>query len=183
MRNELITYLSSVFEKSGSRVAILGVGNTLNGDDAAGNLVARSIINWLQKRAARLGEEQNGFSQFIQTCNLLVIDAGPSPESFTGPLRRFQPDTIILVDAAELREKPGVVRVYNWDAAEGVSASTHGMPPTLLAKYLVSELNCVVSLVGIQHSQLCLDSPVSDVVRRSVRRVGRNFINAIARQL
>lgn len=180
MRNELIPYLASLFHRSDIRIAIVGIGNSLNGDDAAGVIVARRLISWLETKAPVRG---NGYPQSIELGDLLVIDAGPSPESFTGPLRRFHPDTIILVDAAELGEKPGVVRVFDWESADGMSASTHGMPPTLLAKFLVAELDCRVALVGIQPAHLRFESPVSGEIRCAVRRVVANFRNAIARHL
>jgi hydrogenase 3 maturation protease len=119
----------------------------------------------------------------MQGERLLVIDAGPSPESFSGPLRRFSPDLVILVDAAELGMPAGAVRVFHWQDAQGMSASTHGMPPTLLAKYLVSELGCDVALVGIQPRQLDFDTPVTPEVRRAVRSVVRSLQHEIARHL
>ena len=150
----------------GGRLAVLGIGNELNGDDAAGPLVARGMA---QKLADR--ESQGG----SRSAHIYIADVGPSPESFTGPLRRFAPDLVVLVDAAELGEPPGTVRSFDWSAAEGLSASTHTLPPSMLARFLINELGCRVMLVGIQPKSLEFDTPVSEDVRRAVERVVEAF--------
>lgn len=81
---------------------------------------------------------------------LLVLDAGPAPENQTGPLRRFAPDLVILVDAARMAEPPGTVRWLPWEQTVGLPGSTHTLPASLLARYLTAELACEVALLGIQ---------------------------------
>lgn len=124
-----------------ARVAILGIGNELNGDDAAGVRVVREL-------AARLPA----------TPGVLLIDGGIAPENFTGPLRRFRPDLVIEIDAALLDEPPGTTRAIDWREADGLSASTHTLPPSVLASYLVSETGCEVRLIGIQPARSAGDT-------------------------
>lgn len=140
----------------GRKIAILGIGNTLNGDDGAGVFAARL----LQKR---IDETAPALKAQVQ-----VFDTGPSPESFTGPLRRYQPGLVLMIDAAEMGEPPGGVRVFDWPEVEGMSASTHTMPPSMLAKFLTAEINCRVVLVGIQPKGLELDQLMSYKVRKTV---------------
>ena len=151
----------------GHRLAILGIGNELNGDDAAGVLVARQI-------RANLAPADLG-----PAGSLFVVEAGPSPESFTGPLRRFAPHLVVLVDAAELSEPPGTILCFDWRDAEGLSASTHTLPPSLLAKFLTREVGCGVLLVGIQAKSLELDGPVSAEVRAAVDVVAAALLRGI----
>lgn len=153
------------------RIAILGIGNELNGDDAAGVLVARELIEKCR------GVESKAGSRKLES---YVIEAGAVPEAFTGPLRRFQPDMVILVDAAELGESPGTVGYFHWQQAEGMSASTHTLPPTILAQFLIRELGCEVFLVGIQPKSLTLDAGVSAEVRRAAGQVVAALQNLIA---
>ncbi len=136
------------------RVALLGVGNELNGDDAAGLLVARA----LQVRLAGIDR-------------LLVIDAGPAPENQTGTLRRFQPDLVILVDAAQMNEEPGTVRWLRWQDTTGLSASTHTLPPYMLAQYVTSELGCDMALIGIQPLSNLFEGPLSPIIQQAVESV------------
>ncbi len=142
------------------RLAVVGIGNELNSDDAAGVLVARA-----------LRDETND--------HFLVIEAGLAPENFTSILRRFHPDLVVLVDAAELGEPPGTVTWAGWAEAGGWSGSTHTLPPSVLAQYLVEELGCEVSLVGIQPARLDFDAGVSTEVRRAVVEVAAK-IRALA---
>lgn len=140
------------------RVAVMGIGNELNGDDAAGVLVARRLKEMLAKFPHLAGR-------------VLVLEAATAPESFTGPLRRFAPDLVIMVDAAYLERDPGAVEWIDWQNTDGMSASTHGLPPTLLSYYLMTELGCRVRLVGIQPVHLDFDRPVSAEVMQAVDRV------------
>jgi hydrogenase 3 maturation protease len=144
------------------RIAILGIGNELNGDDAAGVLVARELLKKNREREIKPGS---------QSAKLYIVEAGLSPEAFTGPLRRFQPELVVLVDAAELGEPPGSVAWFDWFQADGMSASTHTLPPTVLAQFLMREIGCAVILIGIQPKCLALESGISKEVKRAVHQV------------
>jgi hydrogenase 3 maturation protease len=102
---------------------------------------------------------------------MLVINAGPVPENAGGPLRRFGPDLVVLVDAAEMDEVPGAVRWFAPSDATGVSASTHTLPPYLIAEYLAASLDCEVALIGIQPEGNALGDRLSPPVRKAVRSV------------
>jgi hydrogenase 3 maturation protease len=115
------------------RVAVVGVGHELRGDDAAGLAVVRAL-----QRA--LGQDKDW----------LVIDAGSAPENQTGLLRRFRPDVVLFIDAAQMNRAPGVVQWLSWEETEGISASTHTLPLSVLARYLIAELGCEVALLCIQ---------------------------------
>jgi hydrogenase maturation protease HycI len=142
------------------RVAVVGIGHELRGDDAAGVLIARS----LQRRS----QDQAGD-------RLLAIDGGMAPENVVGVLRRFGPDLVLLVDAAQMGDAPGTVVWLAWQDAEGIGASTHAFPVALLAGYLVGELGCTVALLGIQPADTSLDAPLSPGVRQAVDTVVRQL--------
>jgi hydrogenase 3 maturation protease len=146
-----------------SRVALVGVGNELNGDDGVGVRVVRDV-------EARLGRRGD----------CLFIDAGTAPENFTGPLRRFRPDLILMVDAASLDEPPGTTAVVDWQATEGFSASTHTLPPSVFARYLVEELGCRLALVGIQPVCLEFGQPLSPAVADAAGRLVADLADWLA---
>ena len=102
---------------------------------------------------------------------MTVIDAGPAPENFTGPLRRLEPDLALLVDAAQMDEAPGAVRWLAWPEVDGFDASTHTLPPRLVAQYLSDELGCQVALIGIQPADTSIDAPLSADVQTAVDEV------------
>ncbi len=145
-----------------NRIAVVGIGSELRGDDAAGIGVARAL-------AIRLGDLPH----------VRVIDAGVAPENQTGPLRRFDPALVILVDAALMGEPPGAVRWLDWRETDGLSASTHTLPPYLLGKFLAEDLGCGVALIGIQPAGNDLGAPLSAPVEAAVAEVVEALAEAI----
>jgi hydrogenase 3 maturation protease len=126
----------------------------MNGDDGAGVMVVREV-------AARMAA----------TPGVLLIDGGTAPENFTGPLRRFRPDLVIEIDAADHGEAAGTAAWLDWQDADGLSASTHTLPPSVLASFLSTELGCRVSLIGIQPATLELQESLSSAVNATVSRL------------
>jgi hydrogenase 3 maturation protease len=138
-----------------ARVALVGIGNEINGDDGAGVHIIRTLSHNLPV-----------LSQW------LLIEAGLAPENFTGTLRRFQPDLVVLIDAAEMaRPAAGEIACLDWNLAGGWSASTHTLPLNMLSSFLVSELGCQVMVLGIQPLQMGMDQPLSLPVARAVDEV------------
>ena len=135
------------------RVAIVGIGNEFNGDDAAGVLVARKLET---RECAR------------DALHVLVIEAGQAPENITHELRRFDPSIVILIDAAQVNAEPGDVVWIPWETTSGMSASSHSLPLSMMARYLTLEFDCTVHLLGIQPSQNQPDEGLSLVVREAV---------------
>lgn len=133
-----------------ARIAILGIGNELNGDDAAGVEVVRRLQFRLTNR------------------NVLILDGGIAPENITGPIRRFDPKLVILVDCADIGRTPGSIAWLEMDDLGGFSASTHILPPTVLAHYLSSEIGCQVSLIGIQPESLEFGAGLSPEIENAV---------------
>jgi len=81
---------------------------------------------------------------------LLIIEAGHAPENATGVLRKFAPDLVLMIDAADMGETPGTAKWIPEDSIDGMSASTHSLPLSILARYLKLEMNCAVPVLGIQ---------------------------------
>ncbi|HSM57923.1 MAG TPA: hydrogenase maturation peptidase HycI [Candidatus Sulfomarinibacteraceae bacterium] len=135
-----------------ARLAVIGVGHELRGDDAAGAQVARRLAPYAWER-------------------LLVIDAGSAPENFSGVVRRFSPTGVLFVDVAQMDEPPGTVRWLTEDEIAGLSASTHTLPLRLLARYLQEHVNCQVYLIGIQPARDGLDDALSPEVTAAVNGV------------
>jgi hydrogenase 3 maturation protease len=151
---------------AGLRIAVLGVGNVLNGDDAAGVRAARALLR-CQARS-------------LISSSILVIEAGLAPENFSGRLRQFGAQRVILIDAARMEAPAGEIRWLPWEQSASLSASTHTLPLSMFAAYLVSELGCQVDLLGIQVVQTGPGQPVSPPVQNALRRLLRGFQNILA---
>ncbi len=153
-QEKLQSILEPASQEPHTKVAIVGIGNTLQGDDAAGVETAHDL------------------SLLIDDCeHVIVVNAGSAPENLTGVLRRFDPDWVLLIDAAEMGEEPGTLRWLDWSEANGISASSHTLPLSVLSRYLVEELKCEVALLGIQPQALSFGGPLSGPVQHAVDRL------------
>jgi len=139
-----------------ARVAIVGIGNEYRSDDAAGILITRALSQ--QEYAA-------------DADHILVCEAGHAPENMTGELRKFAPNLVLLIDAAEIGKESGAVEWIHEEDIDGMSASTHSLPLSMLALYLRMELNCKVSLLGIQPRSNEVGETVSEEVLQAVNEV------------
>lgn len=130
----------------------MGIGNELHGDDGAGPIIAQRLAasEWLAGRD-----------------DLLILNGGQAPESMTGPIRRFSPDLILFVDIAFMGQEPGAVCWLPWEETAGLSASSHTLPPYMLAQFLTAELGCQVALLGIQPLGTSLGASLSAPVRQA----------------
>jgi hydrogenase 3 maturation protease len=146
-----------------ARVAVVGMGHELRGDDGAGVAVARAL------GAAARNDER-----------LLVIDAGPAPENQIGPLLRFVPDVVLFVDAVEMGEAPGTVRWVPWCETDGAGGSTHTLSPQVLAQFLMRELGCEVLLLGIQPASCAVGAQLSPEVAEAVHDLARSLSSTLS---
>src|SRR5271157_835991 len=135
-------------------VVVLGVGSELRSDDAVGVRVAQKLAGQEALRGVH------------------AVDGGAAPENTTAEVRRIRPTHVLIVDAAAMGEQPGTIRFIDPKNVGGASFGTHGLPLTVLADYLRSELHCEVIIVGIQ--PLCveygeeLSAPVADAAEELV---------------
>ena len=158
----LAAVLQTTRNEPASRVAVLGVGQELRGDDAAGLVVVRELMTRLPT-----------------VDNLLLLDTGPAPEAFTGRLREFGPDWVLFVDAADMDAEAGTVAWISDEEITGLSASTHTLPVSVMAKYLLAQFGCKIALLGIQPAQTELEAPLSAPVAQAVAAVAAAFEEAI----
>jgi hydrogenase 3 maturation protease len=146
------------------RIAILGVGNEFRSDDAAGVLIARALSN----RACALDRE-----------HLLIIEAGHVPENTTGELRKFAPDLVLMIDAAEIGGQPGAIQWIPEEAIDGMSASTHSLPLSMLARYLTLDLHCTVALLGVQPGSNEISNGISEEVSQAIQEIADQLDESI----
>jgi hydrogenase 3 maturation protease len=130
-------------------VAVLGVGSELRCDDAAGGLLAAAI-----SRDPLPGVH--------------ALDGGSAPENCTAEIRRIGPSHLVIVDAADLGESPGTIRVIPSEDIGGTSFGTHSLPLSVIADYLRTEVGCRVIVIGIQPKSLAFGQVVSPEIMEAV---------------
>jgi len=143
---------------------VLGIGNILKGDDGIGIYIVEKVNKYLKE--AKFTEAKS---------EVIVIDCGTTPENYTSVIRKHNPDTLILVDAADMGLSPGSYRIIPPERIEVMHFSTHIMPLSVFISY-VSEFCGEVVLIGIQPDKMEVGTVLSSKVQRSGDMVAKFII-------
>ena len=146
-----------------SGTIVLGIGNRLGGDDAAGTCVV-DILNQRQYK-----------TKALLPTEIMAIDVGTAPESYTSVIRQHRPDLLIMIDAADMGLSPGVLRAITPEKISILSFSTHNIPLSMFISY-VEEFCGEVLLVGVQPEQMAMGSGISKAVRKSVKKLAEAIL-------
>ncbi|MEO0138166.1 MAG: hydrogenase maturation peptidase HycI [candidate division WOR-3 bacterium] len=136
---------------SAHRICILGVGNIQRGDDGAGPLLINLFKTRIEKKE-----------------NILLINSGETPENFTGEIRKFQPDLVIIFDACIRSKKPGEIFIVNPEKIENEDISTHRLPLSMFVKFLEETIPTRVIIIGIEPKNLNFGDGISPEVKKAV---------------
>jgi len=153
-----------------SGTIVLGIGNRLGGDDAAGT----HVVDLLNRRHHRVKDP-------LPT-EIMAIDAGTAPESYTSVIRRQQPDLLILIDAADMDLPPGTLRLIAPDKINILSFSTHHIPIPTFVSY-VKEFCGKVLVIGVQPEQTETGTGISKAVQKSVKKLTEAILEERAAEL
>ncbi|MDD5687399.1 MAG: hydrogenase maturation peptidase HycI [Elusimicrobia bacterium] len=145
--------------KDAKRIAFLGIGSELRGDDIAGLLVAEELSKFKSKK-------------------LKIFIGSTAPENITGEIKDYKPTHILIVDSMDADKKAGTITIINPEEVGGVSFSTHMLPIKMIVDYLVASLKCEIIIIGIQPKILKFDKTVSKEVKKSVKQIS-NIIKQI----
>jgi hydrogenase 3 maturation protease len=133
------------------RVAILGVGSELRGDDIVGLLAAQQI-------------EKNTKGKSV-TPQIQVFIGETAPENLTGEIKKFQPTHLIIIDAAEFHKEPGHIEIMEPETIGGTSFCTHSLPLKVIIGYLLESFKFQAIIIGIQPKTLTFGAqPTKEIV-------------------
>ena len=138
--------------KDANRVLVLGVGSDLRGDDAAGVIIAEEI----EKK---------------KIPNITTLLGGTAPENLTGEIKRLKPSHLIIIDAADLNEAPGTIKLIRMDQIGGLSFSTHALPMKMMVDFILQDITCEVYFIAIQPKSLAFGAVVSSEVKEAIKTV------------
>ena len=157
--------------KGYQRLAILGIGSEFRGDDVAGMLVAERIEKVTKSQGHKGTSKRTAIKVFF---------GATAPENLTGEIIKFKPTHIIMVDTADIKQKPGTIILLDPAVlGEGVSFSTHKLPARVMMDYFTKILKCGILLIGIQPKGIIFGKPVSKEVNSSVKEVSSALISAV----
>ena len=141
-------------------MAILGVGSRVKRDDAVGLVVVDHL--------------KGKVPSFVK-----VFDCETVPESFTGPIRRFSPSHVLIIDAAELGLNIGEFRFLHPDSIAESSSSTHILSLSILSEYIISEIGAKVLLLGIQPGDLRFGMELTPDLREVAVDLSNEILSAL----
>ncbi|WP_301665063.1 hydrogenase 3 maturation endopeptidase HyCI [Methanoculleus frigidifontis] len=127
---------------------LLGVGNTLRGDDGVGSYVAHRM-------------EDGDWN---------ALDCGTVPENFTGVVRRNHPALLVFVDAADMGVPPGEFRIVPKGRIQDVSIGTHSLPLSHLIDFLAGVAETIL-FIGIQPAIVRDGEYLSEPVQEGAERL------------
>ena len=150
------------------KLAVLGAGSVLRADDAAGVHVVENL--------------QATFDS-VKHPNLLFCIGETAPENFSGKIRRFAPDLLVVVDAADLGLQAGTVAEIQPDAVGGPTFCSHMLPLRVMIDYLIQETGTRVTLLGIQYKSIAFDAGMTPEIRDAVERLSEALRCVIAEEV
>ncbi len=133
------------------KIVILGIGNTLKSDDAAGSILAGRI---------------KGKAPYI------VYDSGSNPENYLGKIIKDKPDTVVILDAVDFGAGPGEFNIF--EAADLASVNffaTHDASISLLIHYLQSILKVDIIILAIQPKCVVFSDTLSKEVDKTLEEL------------
>ena len=136
---------SAIKDKIKGKIAIVGIGNIIRGDDGLGP----KFIELMKARSTGAG----------------LFDCGTAPENYIFPILATSCDTVVLIDAADMGIAPGGIKIFALEEISNVSFSTHNPSPRLFTDLLRTgkdDLNIFV--VSIQPKTTELGAPISKEV-------------------
>ena len=123
------------------KVVILGIGNTLRCDDAAGSILAQRL------------KEKTHF---------IVFDAGQSPENYLEKIIREKADIVVIIDSADFGGSAGEFKVLKAEDIKTVNLfSTHNTSISLTINYLKNNLKADIIILIIQPKSIAFGDKLS----------------------
>jgi hydrogenase 3 maturation protease len=158
--NELEDNLQSWLSDA-RRVVVTGIGNPLRKDDFVGVEIVRNL--------------RGKVSQLVH-----LIECETVPESFIGPITKFKPTHILLIDAGILNQKHGSSKLIEPDQMAAETAiSTHALPLQIFCKYLAKTTSAKMALLVIQPK----DTSFGEGLTTELKKAAKNLTNTLSKSL
>lgn len=110
---------------------IMCIGNREGGDDAIGPYIADKL----------------------KDSDIKVIDCGTVPENYTGVVKKYSPNNLVIIDATDMGLKSGEIRIIPKEKIGVMHVSTHGIPVSILINYLEKYVKNII-FIGIQPNNM-----------------------------
>lgn len=149
--------------KGVDRLLVLGTGNALKADDAAGLLVASLLDRRLSRR---------------QKLRIKVLRVYELIDSYNQRIKRLKPSHMIIIDALDTGHKPGHIMATRLEPGQRKTKKIRSEFYQLLEK-LTADSACRIYFIGIQPQLLDFGHPISHLIKEACRQVAE-YIASLA---
>ncbi|MBN2352931.1 MAG: hydrogenase 3 maturation endopeptidase HyCI [Spirochaetales bacterium] len=132
------------------RTAVVGVGNTLRGDDGIGPELVRRLTG---------------------AVHFALFDAGTTPENQLGPVIRAAPETVLIVDALHFGGRPGDIRIFKPEEPGVAAFTTHSLNLEFYTRSLKDRGVAEIVIVGIQPAAVDFSGALSPPVQQALDKL------------
>lgn len=161
LKNNPATLITDIKSRIKGRVAIVGIGNIIRGDDGLGP----KMIEMLKTSSLKAA----------------LFDCGTAPENYIFPILSSSADTIIFIDAADFSKTPGEIKVFDLDSISNVSFSTHSPSPHLFVDLLKTGKDGLTTfIISIQPKTTVLGESLSAPVTASMKTLKQILAQILA---
>lgn len=148
------------------KIVLLGTGNALEADDAAGLYVASLLDEKLSR---------------YQKTRIKVLRAYEIIDIYLKKIKRIKPSHFLIIDAVDIKKKPGTIMVERLDVERRRKRKIGGEFLSFMEK-LSSETDCKIYMVGIQPERLDFGHPITPVIKDTCRLLAEFFASLIPRK-
>jgi len=117
-----------------AKVALVGVGHPMRGDDYVGSYITKTLIDEIHAR------------------DVVLFDVEDRLEFMVSKIAALNPKHVIIIDACEMNLGPGAISLIPLGETEYPFFTTHGIPLKLLATKLLP--NAETWLLAIQPERM-----------------------------
>ena len=101
--------------------------------------------------------------------NAQFLDCGVAPENYLEKIVDIAPQTVIILDAVDLDQPPGTIRIMNAEKIAQGGISTHSLSIRMFVDYLNKRLEAIKCFIlGIQPLSVALGEGLSEKVNTSI---------------
>lgn len=151
---------------SANRVALVGVGHPLRGDDYVGSQIVKILAEHVESALPD---------------GVYLFDAEGDVEAVITKLADVAPKHVIFIDACEMKLKPGETQLLSIEEIGYPFFTTHGIPLKVLAEQLLP--NSQAWVLGIQPTQIEFGEDLSTAVNEVAISISRFLMKILEEEL
>jgi hydrogenase 3 maturation protease len=144
--------LEKLLLQKDKKILFVGIGNLLKTDDGVGVYISSNIIS---------------------TSSISALTVEVSLENYIGKINSLNPDILVLIDCADMKEAPGTHRLIEINDLHDLTFNTHNISLKRLSEFFKMQ----VYLLGIQPEKIHFGENLSYLVKQEAEKI-INFINS-----